>query len=358
MLAAGLVGISTAAFAQEPLNLVPSIGVASTPAVAPRESPGSPQRDVTPVPARSVQVGTAQWSDFPVNRRISLTRAGFDQSGYHLTNTAGVTINVPFANQNLHVMKFAVSTDNTTFFVNDGTAPVLYIPVNSCLYNSNVSGIRWYPFSTQFRPARPVFLGVAPNYTEFVSINWYPNTITYGGYYGVTSFIDGGIFRPTAGLTFYIGTQSYGGWSPYRDYVLSNQRPSYRPRGSGNRPRDYADNDRYNGNRNNNNYGNSGYQNQNGGYNRPNNGYTFSIGGYGFTNGGYGFSSGGYGFSGGGYGYPGGGASSGTSTPPATQTQTPNRVGPTYNRVGPTFDRVGPRFYNDSGFPFGYPRQY
>jgi hypothetical protein len=308
--AAGLIGLGGNAFAQEPVSLVPRIGVASTPSVAVRQQvPVTPKRATPPAPTianRTITepTGSARWNDFPVRQRIPLTRAAFDTSGYHLYNSAGISINVPFVNQDIHVMKFAVSPDNTTFFVNDGIAPVLYMPLNECLINTGVVGMRWYPFSAQFRPVQPVFLSIAPNYTEFISVNWYPNIVTYGGFYGTLPFAAGGVFRPTTGLTFYIGTQSYAGWSPLRDFLNSNPQPVVtRSRVWNARPRDYANRDPYNGDQN----GNNGYVND--GYNRPypTGGYVNPRGGFTFYGGGYGYPAGGYGYPGGGFGYPSGG---------------------------------------------------
>ncbi|MBC7805571.1 MAG: hypothetical protein H7145_05415 [Akkermansiaceae bacterium] len=349
ILVSGLTAIGGIASAQEPISLVPSIGVASTPSVASREQAPEPaRRNATTVPVNTARItGYTKWNDVPVSKRVPLTRASFDKTGYRLYNTTGATINVPFANRDLHVMKFAISPDDTTFFVNDGVAPVLYLPQNGCLLNSNVSGLRWYPFSAQFHPVQPVFLAVAPSYSEFIGISWYPNTITYGGYYGVTSFIDGGVFQPTAGLTFYIGTQSYGGWSPYRDYVIANPRRYSRPRVPVTRPQQYADDPTYNEARNGNSgYGPNAYPQQYGGYYGPDNGYPFPGGGFGFP--------------GGGFGYPGGGASSGSPVPPQSPTPNSNRVGPSFNRVGPSFNRVGPRLDNGFGYGFGpgYPQRY
>ncbi|MBC8138981.1 MAG: hypothetical protein H8F28_24155 [Fibrella sp.] len=358
VLVAGLTGIGGIGYAQEPLSLVPSIGVGSTPSVAVPQTEDRTRRDA---PATATARG-ARWNDFPVSKRVALTRATVDKGGYRLYNTTGATITVPFTNRDIHVMKFAVSPDSTTFFVNDGVAPILYLPQNGWLINSNVSGGRWYPFSPQFQPIQPVFLAIAPNYSEYATVIWYPNTITYGGYYGVTSYIDGGVFQPTSGVTFYIGTQSYNGWSPYRDYVLSIPRPAYRPRVPANRPRDYPNDPRYNGGYNGayggyNGYGTNPYPSQYNPYNIPGNGYTYP--------------SGGFGFPGGGYGYPGGGASSsgmpggplpsgGMPGAPLPSGGAPGAYRPSdayLNRFGPTFKRVVPPSRNNSNPSGNYPRQ-
>jgi hypothetical protein len=163
-----------------------------------------------------------QWTEVPQGQKVPLTRAVFDQSGYQLYDTAGETIVVPFIDNNLYVMKFAPSTDGTLYLVNQGDVPVLYIPRGSYLENASEPGTRWYPFSKDFHPAHPVFLGVAPSWRAFVSIGWAPDVVIRGGYWGRTSFIAGGVFLPTAGLVFEVGGHPYNGWEPYHAYVVAH----------------------------------------------------------------------------------------------------------------------------------------
>ncbi len=158
------------------------------------------------------------WSEVPQNQQVPIRRAVFDRGGYQLDDNAGETIVVPFANQNLYVMRFAVSGDGSTYFVNDGNAPTLYVPRDGYLENAAVPGARWYPFSEEFHPSHPVFLGCAPSWTAFVDMGWYPDMHCYGGYYGRDSFLSGGIFLPSFGLFFEIGGHHYDGWDHYREY--------------------------------------------------------------------------------------------------------------------------------------------
>ena len=176
-------------------------------------------------PINTSESSVFNWAEIPQDQRVPLTRAAFDQGGYQLYDTAGETIVVPFANQNLYVMKFAVSPDDTMFFENTGGAPVLYVPENGYLQNATVSGAKWYPFSEKFHPAEPVFLGIAPSYPVFVDLGWYPHTILYGGYYGSTSFVEGGVFLPSIGLSFFIGGHPYYGYRGYRDYLYDHPAP-------------------------------------------------------------------------------------------------------------------------------------
>jgi hypothetical protein len=207
-LAATLVamGLSTYAIADPPVTMAPP-------------EPGISQ-GADPADAGADSV--FQWNEVPANQDVPLTRAVFDQSGYQLYDTAGETIIVPFTNNNLYVMKFAVSSDGTTYFVNTGDAPVLYIPRGGSLENAATPGARWYPFSQDFHPAHPVYVGVAPSWSAFVSIGWSPDVVIRGGYWGRHDFVSGGVFLPSVGLIFEAGGRSFSGWNPYHAYVVAH----------------------------------------------------------------------------------------------------------------------------------------
>lgn len=159
------------------------------------------------------------WKEVPENQKVPLTRAVFDRGGYQLYDTVGETIVVPFVNNNLYVMKFAVSPDGTTYFVNTGSAPVLYCPRGYYLENAAVPGSRWYPFTEKFHPVEPVFLGIAPSYDVFIDAGWYPGAFFYGGYFGYSPFVFGvSVFEPTFGLTIFFGGHHYYGWGPYENF--------------------------------------------------------------------------------------------------------------------------------------------
>ena len=57
------------------------------------------------------------WRSVPVGQRVPVERATFDQQGYQIATPDG-TIIVPFANQNLYVMKFARSFSGESYFEN------------------------------------------------------------------------------------------------------------------------------------------------------------------------------------------------------------------------------------------------
>ena len=199
---------------------------------------------------------TFQWTEVPQNQRVPLTRAAFDQNGYQLFDTAGETVLVPFADNNLYVMKFAPSDDGTLYLVNEGNAPVLYVPQGGYLDNATVAGARWYPFPETFRPAEPVFLGVAPSWDAFTSFGWSPGLVIRGGYFSNRSFVRGGVFLPTVGLTFEFGGAHYPTWDSYHAFYAAHPDrfravyggPAFRPRvfqGAGGRS--YHANDAHDG---------------------------------------------------------------------------------------------------------------
>jgi hypothetical protein len=210
--AAALLAIATAAQADDSVTMAPPIGGSSI-------SAGGAYN----TSADSV----FNWSEVPVNQQVPLRRAAFDQGGYQLYDTAGETIVVPFTNDNLYVMKFAPSPDGTLYFVNEGSAPVLYVPQGGYLDNATVPGGKWYPFSDEFRPSEPVFLGIAPSWNDYVDMGWYPGMTYYGGYWGYNPFVGDGVFVATPGLVIIIGGSHYYGWHRYHDYWYRHH-PPYR----------------------------------------------------------------------------------------------------------------------------------
>ncbi len=204
-LAAGISLAAGTAFADDPTSMAPPIETSA---------PAGGFNSGTNAAADSV----FNWQEIPADQQVPLTRAAFDQGGYQLYDSVGETIIVPFTNENLYVMKFAASPNGSLYFENEGGYPVLYVPQGGYLENATVSGARWYPFGQDFHPTEPVFLGIAPSYPEFLDLGWYPDTHCYGGFYGSTSFISGGVFLPTVGLFFEVGGHSHYGWDGYHRY--------------------------------------------------------------------------------------------------------------------------------------------
>jgi hypothetical protein len=210
--ALGLLFLTGAAFADDPLSMAPPISSA----------------EMQSADGATVNAGpdsVFNWSEVPQNQQVPINRAVFDQGGYQLYDSQGETIVVPFTNQNLYVMKFGRSDNGSFYFVNEGSVPVLYVPDNGYLENATVPGAHWYPFSAEFHPSHPVFIGIAPSWHEYVDMGWYPGMYCHGGYWGETSFISGGIFLPTIGLFFVIGDHHYYGWNHYHDYYFDHPAP-------------------------------------------------------------------------------------------------------------------------------------
>lgn len=165
------------------------------------------------------------WSDVPSGQEVTVTRAVFDRGGYQLYDDVGETIIVPFSNNNLYVMKFGVSDNGHMYFVDDNGTPILFVPRNGYLENATVNGARWYPFTQDFQPAEPVYLGVAPSWHSYVTMGWYPDMYYTGGYWCHDPYLSGGIFEPSFGLDIVIGDNHFHSWTPYHDYYYYNPAP-------------------------------------------------------------------------------------------------------------------------------------
>ena len=166
----------------------------------------------------SGQNGVYNWTEVPVNRQVQITRAVFDQGGYQLYSPQG-TIVVPFANQNMYVMKFGQSQNGGMYFVNSGQFPTLYIPQGGYLDNAAQPGAHWYPFPQNYAYSQPVYVGLAPSWSAFSGMGWYPGMSYYGGYYGYSPY---SILGPMIGLHFLIGGSPYYGWNSYHSYYVGH----------------------------------------------------------------------------------------------------------------------------------------
>lgn len=211
MVAAGIMLICSAAFADTPLAMAPPV------------RPDAPE--MITLSGNASEDTVFAWNEVPTGERISISRAVFDQGGYQLYDTEGETIVVPFTGNNLYVMKFAESKSGDMYFVNKGDYPVLYVPRDGYLENATVPGARWYPFTQQFHPTEPVYLGVAPSWNDFTSMGWYPDMWCWGGYWSSVSFFDGGAFSPCSGFVILVGDNRFRGWSPYYNWCAFHPAP-------------------------------------------------------------------------------------------------------------------------------------
>ena len=189
---------------------------------APPQSGGTGGGFDAPAPVNSANAGAFNWRDTPVNQNIPVIRAVFDQGGYQIFAQSGETIIVPFVNQNLYAMKFGQSGSGQMYFINDGNAPTLYLPGGGYLENAAAQGARWYPFSQNFSYSRPVYIGIAPSWADYVAMGWYSGMLYHGGYWGYRPWSPGFGYSPMIGLNFNIGGRPYYGWNSYSNYYRSN----------------------------------------------------------------------------------------------------------------------------------------
>src|SRR5262249_54776882 len=138
-------------------------------------------------------------------------RAVFDQGGYQIYAVSGETIVVPFANNNLYVMKFGRSNNGQTYFVNEGDAPVLYLRNGDTLENAAAAGARWYPISPSYTYTRPIYVSLAPSWNDWIGMGWYPGMTYYGGMWGYNPYSVGWMpgFHIIVGGTPYYSYRSY-----------------------------------------------------------------------------------------------------------------------------------------------------
>src|SRR5262245_18958041 len=122
-----LVLLAGCGHSQQPVSMAPPVSNGAGP---------GPVASAPPMDSGG-QNSVYNWQDVPVNQDVAITRAAFDQGGYQLFAASGETIVVPFANQNLYVMKFGRSNSGSTYFRNEGAVPVLYLRSGDFLSNAS-----------------------------------------------------------------------------------------------------------------------------------------------------------------------------------------------------------------------------
>jgi len=162
------------------------------------------------------------WTLAPVDEHITIIRATFDKGGYQLRTASGNLIVVPFTENNLFSMKFALTDDGNTYFVNSGPAPVLYMPSTGYLENATMHTAVWYPFTKEFRPEVPVYAAMAPNYNAFTSMSWYTGMKCRGSFWTDTPFGPSGLVIQSVGLNYVVNRQVIEGWTKFRAWTLSH----------------------------------------------------------------------------------------------------------------------------------------
>jgi len=165
--------------------------------------------------------GVYQWQDVPQGQQVQVSRATFDQGGYQIFATSGETIVVPFVNQNLYALKFG-RTNGQPYFVNDGQAPTLYLPVGGFLENAAAQNARWYPIPADYSYSQPMYVSLAPSWSEYVGMGWYPGMNYYGGMWGYNPYSS---FAWMPGFYIGIGGARYTSYTSYHTYYTRN--PGY-----------------------------------------------------------------------------------------------------------------------------------
>ena len=179
---------------------------------------------VAPPPPAMTAPGSGEaynYKDVPSGQQVPITRAVFDQGGYQLYAASGETIIVPFENQNMYVMKFG-RTSGDMYFVNDANVPTLYVRAGEGLQNAAAQGAIWYPFPQNYAYTRPMYVGIAPSWSAYTGMGWYPGMHYYGGYSSYNPWVSGAVFGAMAGMMINVGGRPYYGWNSYSNYYRSN----------------------------------------------------------------------------------------------------------------------------------------
>lgn len=175
-----------------------------------------------PVATNSAQgAGVYQWQDVPANQQVPITRATFDQGGYQIFAQSGETIVVPFANNNMYVMKFGRSNSGN-YFVNENGVPTLFLQPGQGLENAAAQGALWYPIPQNYAYSAPMYVALAPTWNDYVNMGWYPGMTYYGGMWGYSPYSH---FAWMPGFYINIGGHRYTDYGGYHSYYTST--PGY-----------------------------------------------------------------------------------------------------------------------------------
>ena len=162
------------------------------------------------------------WQKVPQGQQIPVKQATFDQAGYWIETDNGQTISVPFADQNMYVMKFGRSDTGQSYFVNDGAAPVLYLTQDAYLANAAAQNARWYPLTPDYPYTTPVYVAMAGNWPLYTAMGWYPGMAIYGGLWRTSMNAP---FAVMPGYYTRVGGVVYRTFRDYRNYYTTH--PGY-----------------------------------------------------------------------------------------------------------------------------------
>jgi hypothetical protein len=188
----------------------------------PTYAPAPPVASAPPMASAAPgAAGVYNWRDVPAGQQVPVVKSSFDQGGYQIYAQTGEVIVVPFENDNLHVLKFGRSNNGQMYFVNDNnTAPILYLPPGGYVENAVAQGARWYPLPDNFQYTQPVYVTVAPSWTDYMAMGWYPGMAIYGGMWGY----GGGVpFAWMPGYYVNVGGARYTSYVSYRNYYTTTR---------------------------------------------------------------------------------------------------------------------------------------
>jgi hypothetical protein len=205
---------------QQPAMMAPP--VSQNPGYAGAQQPPMGGNMAPPVAVNNGQgAGVYQWQDVPVNQQVPIIRATFDQGGYQIFAQSGETIVVPFANNNMYVMKFGRSNGDN-YFVNENGVPVLYLRPGQGLENAAAQGALWYPIPQNYAYSAPMYVALAPTWNDYTNMGWYPGMTYYGGMWGYSPYSH---FAWMPGFYISVGGHRYTDYGGYHSYYTST--PGY-----------------------------------------------------------------------------------------------------------------------------------
>jgi len=201
----------------------PSERIASAPpapaaATAPDDQGASGQVE-TGQTGQTAEPDVRAWQSMTQGEKVPLEHGLIDQNGYRFVSTTGTTIVVPFTGNNLSVVQFGRAEGDTSYFVNAGASPVVYLSQEAYLENPAVDDARWYPLPGAFPITDPVYVAPAPNWNAYAAMGWYPGMVVYGGAWRATPVAPQ---APTQGYAVVVNGETLQTWAAYRAYFRTH----------------------------------------------------------------------------------------------------------------------------------------
>ena len=158
------------------------------------------------------------WTEVPAGSRCQFSAPSLTRAAISSIQPQG-TIVVPFANQNLYVMKFGQSYNGGMYFINNGQYPTFYLPAGRRTSTMQPSRERTGTRSRKTMPIRSLYMSVlrqvGPHSRGWAGIPACPTTAATG------ATVPYSMIGPMVGLHFLIGGSPYYGWNSYHSYYYS-----------------------------------------------------------------------------------------------------------------------------------------